>query len=83
MTETLDWLVCTICRQPIDTSGPAVCQYEGRDGTNTWGWVAFVDDWRGGPVDLMHGACFASEHGAQALVDVVHARDVINARESS
>ena len=70
MSHALD---CIICRAHLDSGGPAVCQL----GDSSWGWVAFIEDWRGGPVDLIHPVCFAERYGIAKLVDVVHERDKI------
>lgn len=72
-------LDCIRCGKPVDASGPAVCEYTSRESeTLQWGWVEFVEDWRGGTVSLLHPVCFAEAHGVEKLVEVVHRRDEIN-----
>jgi hypothetical protein len=71
-------LDCVVCGRAVDARGPAVCQIRTREGDLDWGWVEFVEDWRGGYVDLIHPVCFAEEHGVEKLVDVVHERDERN-----
>jgi hypothetical protein len=63
-----------ICHRALDPSGPGVSQLQ-RDGETTWGWVAFIEDWRGGRTGFAHPLCFADAHGVERLVEVVHARD--------
>lgn len=77
--ETRDVLDCIQCGKPVDARGPAVCQYTSRKTQALeWGWVEFVEDWRGGFVDLVHPVCFAEAHGVETLVEIVHERDEIN-----
>jgi hypothetical protein len=71
-------LDCIVCGQAVDARGPAVCQLRSREGDITWGWVEFVEDWRGGYVDLIHPVCFADSHGVEKLVELVHQRDERN-----
>ena len=72
-------LTCIVCGQDIDATGPAICEYdETQVGGKARSWVPFVEDWRGGRVDLMHPVCFAETHGVGALVAVVHRRDELN-----
>jgi hypothetical protein len=42
-----------------------------------YGWVAFIEDWRGGSATFIHPACFAETGGIASLLDVVHRRDLI------
>jgi len=76
-------LNCIVCGKGISIRGPAICQYHAKGvgqalGALTWGWVEFVEDWRGGGVDLMHAVCFAETHGVSALIAAVHRRDELN-----
>lgn len=77
MPGPTDPLGCVICGHQIDAEGPGVCQTH-TAGSTVWGWVEFIEDWRGGYVDLIHPACFAREHGVDALIAVFHERDIIN-----
>lgn len=69
-----DPLRCLVCGKQVDASGPGI--YQSPEG-DTWSWVAFVEDWRGGYFDILHPKCLAEAHGVDALVAAVHKRDLI------
>jgi hypothetical protein len=67
-----------MCSQPVDASGPGVASYHpNHDADKGWRsfWVPFIEDLRTNPTRLVHPACFASEVGVEALIEVVHQHD--------
>ncbi|MCV2393133.1 hypothetical protein OEB99_02315 [Actinotalea sp. M2MS4P-6] len=72
-------LTCPLCAGEIDPAGPGVASHHPDfDPSRGWAssWVPFVEDLRGSPQRLVHAACFARSEGFEALVEVVHARDI-------
>lgn len=61
---------CWICRKKIDGEQAAI----GRSGDRLR-YVPFVQDLRTSGLVLAHPICFATEHGVEALVILVHERD--------
>jgi hypothetical protein len=68
---------CTLCREPIDIDGPAVVELRS-DQESPWGWVEFLEDWRGDGGRFTHPICFAETHGVAKLVELVTKRERIN-----
>jgi hypothetical protein len=69
---------CIVCGRPIPQDGPAVVEYRDNREELTWGWVEFVEDWRGGISRFIDPVCFADAHGVAALVELVTKRERIN-----
>jgi hypothetical protein len=61
---------CWICHREIDGELAAI----GRVGERLR-YVPFVQDLRTSALVLAHPVCFATEHGVEALVTLVHERD--------
>lgn len=61
---------CWICRKKIDKDLAAI----GRSGDRIR-YVPFVRDVRAGNLVLAHPVCFATEHGVEDLVILVHEHD--------
>lgn len=70
-------LACPLCGTEIDPSGPGVAT----DRAGNAHWSPFVEDRRGTPHRLVHARCFAEERGVDALIEVVHAQDVVMRQE--
>ncbi len=62
--------VCAYCQQPVDMSGAAIVL-----GTNEPSYVPFMEDWRGGFVQIAHPRCFAEQAGIDALLSAVARND--------
>ena len=75
-------VLCTVCGKPFaNADDSAVVEIQERP-DEPWGWVAFLEDWRGSAPDgglsrMIHPECFAELHGASALVGVIHRRERI------
>jgi hypothetical protein len=62
---------CWICHHKIDNELAAIGRSRGK-----LRYVPFVYDIRSSGLELAHPVCFASAHGVEALVSLVHERDV-------
>lgn len=65
---------CRACGKELDGDAAAIGAYGDPE---QFTYIAFVDDLRASGFRLIHPACFANEHGIDALVDVIHERDRI------
>jgi hypothetical protein len=63
---------CTICSAEIARDGSAVLAFGDPE---EYQYVPFLRDLQTKGTRLMHPQCFAAEHGARTLVEVVHAED--------
>ena len=66
-------MTCPICVKDIDGAGPAVGVF-GRPEQAMY--IEFVEDLRASGFELIHPVCFAGSRGVEALVEVIHERDL-------
>ena len=62
--------ICAYCKRPFDFSGPAITLSSGEPS-----YEPFMEDWRGGPVEIGHPRCFAEAEGLDALLAAVARND--------
>jgi hypothetical protein len=79
MTMVPYYMLCQVCRGAVDPADPAVATF-GDD--QDFMWVPFVEDLRTSSARLIHPVCFATAHGVEALVAVVHRHDDVTRRTS-
>lgn len=63
MADKIDYTRCAICDQKLGTNGVVVSE--------SASYVPFIEDWRGGLVEMVHPACYAEANGLPAFLEVL------------
>ena len=71
MTFATEFSHCPYCGLELAGSRAAVVL----GGSGDPSYVPFMEDWRGGPVDMAHPACFVERRGLDSFLDVLGRHD--------